>query len=130
MSKINVCPVHNEDDLICGVAVNLEEDLLRKKIAELEAELKNYREKENISRCSYCGEEGADNLERVAQHMESCKKRPENALLEHIAELNSALRFYADENNWLSIDSTSNNLYGMFDDDAGKRAREALKVIR
>ena len=33
-----ICPVHNVDDLVCGEAVRLEEELLRKDLTAAEAE--------------------------------------------------------------------------------------------
>ena len=35
----NICPVHKENDLVCGIAVGLEQDILRNKILDLKLKL-------------------------------------------------------------------------------------------
>jgi len=55
-------------------------DLARAAIAELEARL-------DIAICVFCGAEMKKDPEVMLEHAKSCKERPENRLMERIAEL-------------------------------------------
>ena len=77
--------------LIALNAITAERDVLRSRVAELEAELKRIMSR---TRCAYCGHEVAiddDAATQISEHIMSCEKHPLHIALRAYEEVNAAL---------------------------------------